>query len=112
MGTDTEFVVAWTTLPYDSDVPSFARALVGERLAACVTTHAPVRSVYRWRGSIEEQQEQLLTINTTRARLEALWERLRELHPYEVPEFVVLPIVDGNGAYLNWIKDATVSDTE
>ena len=112
MGIDTEFVVAWTTLPHDADVAKFARTLVGERLAACVTAHAPVHSVYRWSGLVEEGQEQFLIIKTTRDRIEALWGRLRQLHPYEVPEFVVIPIVDGNGAYLTWIRDSTVSRPE
>ena len=109
MEIDSEFIIAWTTLPHDADVAGFARALIGERLAACVTTQTPVRSVYRWRGSVKEDQEQLLTIKTTRDRKAALWKRLQELHPYEVPEFVVVPVVDGNREYLDWIRDATVS---
>ena len=107
MAKSAEFVIAWTTLPPDADVPAFARTLVEERLAACVTVHAPVHSVYLWHGSIEEDDEQLLLIKTTARRVEALWERLRQLHPYDVPEFVVLPIVDGNAAYLNWIRQST-----
>lgn len=109
MGNDCEFIIVWTTLPHDADAARLARALIGDRLAACVTTQAPVRSVYRWNGSVKEDQEQLLTIKTTRARQQALWQRLRELHPYEVPEFVVTPVVDGSRDYLDWIRNATAS---
>ena len=106
---DAEFVMAWTTLPADADGAAFARTLVEERLAACVSTHAHVESVYWWRGKIEQEHEQLLLIKTTAARVERLWERVRQLHPYEVPEFLVVPVIDGNAAYLNWVKESTTS---
>ena len=100
-------VIAWTTWPAGADASRFAHVLVAERLAACVTTHAPVRSVYRWRGVIEEEQEQLVMIKTTRDRIDALRDRLRQLHPAEVPELVVAPVVDGNPAYLAWVAEST-----
>ena len=100
-------VVAWTTWPAGADVSGFARALVEERLAACVTVHAQVRSVYRWRGVIEEDDEQLVMIKTTANSINRLQARMRELHPAEVPELVVLPVVDGNPAYLAWVEEAT-----
>lgn len=100
-------VVAWTTWPGGADSSGFARALVRERIAACVTTQAPVRSVYRWRGEVEEEQEQLVMIKTTRDRIDRLRERMRQLHPAEVPELVVLPVVDGGPAYLAWVAEST-----
>ena len=100
-------VVAWTTWPAGGDVSRFARMLVEERLAACVTAHGPVRSVYRWQGTIEEDQEQLVMIKTTRDRIAALRDRMGSFHPAEVPELVVLPVVDGNPAYLAWIAEST-----
>ena len=100
-------VVAWTTWPAGADVSRFARVLVEERLAACVTAHLPVRSVYRWRGAVEEEQEQLVMIKTTRDRIASLRDRIRTLHPAEVPELVVLPVVDGNPAYLAWVTEST-----
>ena len=100
-------VVAWTTWPAGGDVRGFARVLVEERLAACVTAHLPVRSVYRWRGVIEEDQEQLVMIKTTRDRIAALRARMGELHPAEVPELVVVPVVDGDPAYLAWVAEST-----
>jgi periplasmic divalent cation tolerance protein len=102
-----EHVLILTTLPVDADVVAFAKALVEERLAACVNLLPAMESVYRWEGRVERESERQVIIKTTRERTETLWERVRELHPYEVPEFVVLAIVDGNDAYLRWIADST-----
>ena len=100
-------VVAWTTWPGGADVSGFARTLIEERLAACVTTHSRVRSVYRWQGVIEEDDEQLVMIKTTGGRIEQLRERMRQLHPAEVPELIVLPVIDGNPGYLAWVAEST-----
>jgi periplasmic divalent cation tolerance protein len=102
-----EHVLILTTLPADADAVAFGRSLVEERLAACVNLLPPMESVYRWEGRVERETERQLIIKTTRDRTETLWERVREMHPYEVPEFVVLSIVDGNDAYLRWIADST-----
>jgi periplasmic divalent cation tolerance protein len=66
-----------------------------------------MESIYRWEGKIEFEAERQLIIKTTSDKVSDLWDRVRELHPYEVPEFVVIPIVDGNEAYLKWIRDST-----
>ena len=100
-------VVAWTTWPDGADAAGFARTLVEERLAACVTTHSAVRSVYRWRGAVEEDDERLVMIKTTADRVARLRERVRQLHPAEVPELVVLPVVDGDPDYLAWVAEST-----
>ena len=102
-----EYLVVLTTLPADFDAESFGRTLVEERLAACVNLLAPMESVYRWEGRIETETERQIIVKTSRDRLAALWDRVRETHPYEVPEFVVLQIVDGNEAYLRWIGEST-----
>jgi periplasmic divalent cation tolerance protein len=102
-----EHVVVLTTLPGDADAAGFARALVEGRLAACVNLLPLMESIYRWEGNIEKEPERQIVIKTTRLRLVALWERVRDLHPYDVPEFIVLPIVDGNDAYLRWIAEST-----
>jgi periplasmic divalent cation tolerance protein len=104
---DQEYVIVLTTLPSDGDVGGFARLLVEERLAACVNVLPPMESFYRWEGALEEESERQVIIKTQRARVPALWERVCDTHPYDVPEFVVLPIIDGNGAYLAWIADST-----
>lgn len=104
---DSDYVLVITTLPADADAVTFARALVETRLAACVNLLPAMDSVYRWEGTIEQERERQLMMKTSRARVLALWERVREMHPYDVPEFIVLPIVDGNDAYLRWIGEST-----
>jgi periplasmic divalent cation tolerance protein len=102
-----EYVIVLTTIPADSDAAGFGESLVAERLAACVNVLPVMQSVYRWEGRIEHEPERQVMIKTSRERVEALWDRVRELHPYEVPEFVVIPIVDGNEAYLRWVGEST-----
>ena len=104
---NSDYVVVLTTLPADADAEGFARMLVEERLAACVNLFPLMDSVYRWEGRVERETERQLQIKTSRERVNELWDRVRELHPYEVPEFLVLPIVDGNDAYLAWVREGT-----
>jgi periplasmic divalent cation tolerance protein len=104
---DTEYVLVMTTLPVDADATTFGHTLVDARLAACVNLLPPMESIYRWEGRIERAPERQLFIKTSRDRLEGLWERVRELHPYDIPEFMVLPIVDGNPVYLRWVGNST-----
>ena len=105
----TEYVVVLTTMPADAGAPELARTLVEERLAACVNLLPPMDSVYRWDGEVESETERQVIIKTARERVPALWERLRELHPYETPEFVVLALEDGSEAYLRWLGESTAS---
>lgn len=102
-----EYIIVLTTLPADADADAFARSLVEERLAACVNLSAPMESIYRWEGSIEVETERQLVIKTSRERVVALWDRVRELHPYDMPEFLVMPVIDGNDAYLRWVAEST-----
>jgi periplasmic divalent cation tolerance protein len=104
---NNEYVIVLTTLPADADVAEFARTLVDERLAACVNLLPAMQSIYRWEGKVEEETERQLIMKTSRDRLVALWEHVRDAHPYDVPEFIVLPIIDGNDAYLRWIGEST-----
>jgi periplasmic divalent cation tolerance protein len=104
---NAEYVVVLTTLPADADGEAFGRTLVNERLAACVNLLAAMESVYRWEGRVERETERQIIIKTSRDRLATLWDRVRELHPYEVPEFIVLQVADGNDAYLRWIGEST-----
>ena len=105
-----EYVVVLSTLPPDGEPGRIARILVEERLAACVNIHPAMTSIYRWSEGIEEDTEHQIVIKTTRPRVAALWDRLRDLHPYDVPEFIVLPIVDGSDAYLKWMGDSTTPE--
>ena len=104
---ENDCVIACTTLPADGDAEALGRTLVTERLAACVQVLASVRSVYRWQGAVETAAEQVLHIKTTARRLDGLRRRLNELHPYDLPEFVVLPITGGDPAYLAWLVEST-----
>jgi periplasmic divalent cation tolerance protein len=105
MTTDT-VVIVLTTLPISADPGTFARTLVDERLAACVTVLGETRAVYRWRGEICDDTERQLVIKTTVGRVPALEARFATLHPYEVPEFLTLPVGGGGGAYLNWVRES------
>ena len=100
-----EIVIALTTLPADFDVLALARELVEGHAAACVTVLPPVQSVYQWEGAVTIDREQQLLIKTTRAEVPALWEALKARHPYDVPEFLVVPVVEGNPAYLKWVEE-------
>jgi periplasmic divalent cation tolerance protein len=96
-------VVVLSAVGAPPDAERIARALVEERLAACVNVVPGVVSVYRWKGAVEREPELLLVIKTMAQQVEALKARLLELHPYELAEVVVIPIVGGHGAYLEWI---------
>ena len=96
--------IVLTTIGADADAGAIARALVDERLAACVNVLPPMISTYRWKGSVEQEREQQLVIKTSRASLAALQTRMLELHPYELPEFLVLA-ASGSAAYLRWIGE-------
>ena len=98
--------VVFCTTPVD-EADAIARALVEERLAACVNIVPRVVSVYRWKGQIETDDEALLVIKTRKECFDALDRRMRELHPYEVYELVALPIEQGNAPYLDWLAAET-----
>ena len=96
-------LLAYSTCPDAASAEAVARALVDERLAACVNQLPGLRSTYRWQGQIEQADEVLLLIKTTADRLDALTARLRELHPYELPELIAVEVRAGLPAYLDWV---------
>ena len=99
-------VLVLTTLAAEADAPAFARTLIEEQLAACVSVLPPMISVYRWNGVIEQGREQQLIIKTTAAQVEALTARFRTLHPYELPEFVVVRPESAAPRYLAWVQES------
>ena len=105
--TETDVRVAFATAPDEAVALRIARALVEERLAACANLVPGVRSIYRFRGVVEDEREVLLVIKTSADRVEALAERLRALHPYELPELVVMPTAGGLAPYLDWVRAET-----
>lgn len=95
-----------TTLPDEEAAQRIAAQLVEERLAACAQVVGPVSSIYRWRGEVERAREWYCHLKTSAARLPELQRRLHALHPYEVPEIIAVPIVQGDADYLRWIEEA------
>jgi periplasmic divalent cation tolerance protein len=99
-----DLVLVLTTMPDDRSTDELARTLVSERLAACVNVHTPMMSTYEWKGKIEREAERQLVIKTSKGRLVDLESRLRDLHPYELPEFIVLS-ASASEAYGAWVRD-------
>jgi periplasmic divalent cation tolerance protein len=98
-------------LPDHATADRVATRLVEERLAACAQVIGPVRSTYWWAGKVEQADEWYCHLKTTLACLPRLQSRIRELHPYEVPEIIAVPILQGNPDYLKWIQEAVRSET-
>jgi periplasmic divalent cation tolerance protein len=98
--------VVLTTIAAREDALALARTLVAERLAACVNILPQMTSVYRWKEAIEEEPEHQVVIKTASDRLPALEARLRQLHPYELPELLVLSVAGGGQAYLTWVTES------
>ena len=103
--TDALFVL--TTVADRAAGTALARMLLERRLAACVTIGAPVDSLYHWRGRIETASELPLTIKTRAALYQQVEAAIRELHDYEVPEIVAIPIIHGSDSYIGWLADET-----
>lgn len=99
----TDVCLALITAPAAS-ASDLARALVAERFAACVNLLPGATSVYRWDGEVQEEGETLLVAKTTRAAFDALCRRVTELHPYDVPECIAVPVTAGLPAYLHWVQ--------
>jgi periplasmic divalent cation tolerance protein len=100
-----EIVVVLTTVADTDEAETLARQLVDERLAACVNVHPPMVSFYRWQGQVARDAERQMVIKTTRDRVPALGARLKTLHAYDLPEFLVLPVDEADEAYAAWIRE-------
>ena len=107
-----QVIVALSTCPDEATAKRLAEALVSERLATCVNRVAGVASTYFWDGRLQDDAEILLIIKTTAARLAGLEARLQALHPYELPELVVLPVAGGNERYLQWVRTGVGETSE
>jgi periplasmic divalent cation tolerance protein len=102
----TDKVVVLVTCGSAREAQKIARALVEERLAACGNiVEAPVRSIYRWKGKVERAKEYVLLIKTSRKRFAAVRDRAKQLHSYDVPEIIAMPIAEGSSEYLKWIDE-------
>jgi periplasmic divalent cation tolerance protein len=98
--------IVLTTATNPEEARMLGRAFVEEHLAACATLIPSVESIYRWKGAIESSGETMVLLKTDIDRLAALESRLRQLHSYDVPEFLVLPIENGGRAYLDWMLES------
>lgn len=104
MTQNNKVLIAMTTCPSDEIAKTLAEALVTERLAACVN-RLPGTSTYIWNGAVQSEAEVVLIIKTTEERLEALKARVKQLHPYELPELIAIPVCAGAETYLAWVRD-------
>ncbi len=100
-----DFIIIFTTTDSKEDAKRIAKHLVEKRLAGCVQITGPIQSTYRWEDSIEISEEWLCSIKSKKGLFEDLESAIKEIHPYDVPEIVALPIVAGSDDYLTWLKD-------
>ena len=109
---DQQYVIVFTTLGADVDPSTIAMRLVEERLAACVNVLPEMESFFRWHGAVERDRERQLIIKTRASRVSELERRLHDMHPYDLPEFLVLPVSQGSEAYLRWIANSTAAEED
>ena len=100
----TAVVTVYAVFASPAEAERVARQMVEARLAACVNILAPCRSIYRWQGAVTTADEELLLLKTTAGRFEALKARLLQLHPYELPELIAVPVEFAHTAYLDWVR--------
>ena len=103
----TDAVLVLTTLPTADAAAQIAKAVVGEKLAACANILPALRSIYRWQGQVQDESEVLVLLKTQRVHYARLKARILELHPYDVPEVLAIPVEQGHAAYLDWIARET-----
>lgn len=112
MSERSDFVVVMMTAGSEEAAASMARSVVAEGLAACVSLVPRVRSIYAWEGQVSDETEVLAILKTRADLFGALRDRLRELHDYQTPEVLALPVADGLEAYLSWVVEATRPRTD
>jgi periplasmic divalent cation tolerance protein len=103
-----DYILVISTVPGQKKGQDIARSLVENKLAACVSLSSACTSFYRWEGKISRDQEYMLFIKTREDIYPLLEKKLLELHPYEVPEIIALPVIGGSKNYLKWIEDSTL----
>ena len=108
---EVSYIAVLTTLANQDDARALVRLLVADRLVACGTIVENVLSIYRWQGNLEESKEALVVLKTRQDRWEELKSAVRELHPYEVPELIALPVNDGLPAYTGWLSEQTKQES-
>ena len=105
---EKNYIVVYVTVPDESAAKSIADSILGDRLAACCNILPSIRSLYRWKGEIQDDSELLLIFKTKAALFEKLSASVKASHPYEVPEIIAIPIADGSADYLAWIDENVI----
>lgn len=100
----TEFIQVITTVDSEEEAQNIAGAVVGERLAACAQVLGPISSTYHWNGAIESAEEWLILIKSRRDLFNELSGLIQQVHPYDVPEILAMPVVEGARSYLDWMS--------
>ena len=103
-------IVVLITTGSEEEALNISRALVEERLIACANIVPKIRSVFRWEGKIEDEVESLILCKSQDSRMEEICKKVKELHSYDVPEVISLPIISGGGDYLGWVREMTKRD--
>jgi periplasmic divalent cation tolerance protein len=104
---DAKEIVVFITASSEDEAANIAQTLVESKLAACVNIIRNVRSIYRWQGNIEDNAEVLMVVKTRKQHCSSLKEKVKELHSYDVPEVIALPIIEGSKDYLKWLQEST-----
>lgn len=102
-----EEIVVYITAANEEEAAKIARALVETKLAACVNIVKNIRSVYTWQGKVEDETEALMIVKTQKKHFSTLSAKVKELHSYSVPEIIALPIIEGSGDYMKWLREVT-----
>lgn len=105
-------IVVFITAPNEDEAAGIAKALVKSKLAACVNIIKSVRSIYNWRGNLEDDSEVLMIVKTQEKLFSALSDKTKELHSYDVPEIIAIPIAGGSEDYLKWLRESTAIKPE
>ena len=102
-------IVVLVTTGSEEEAVKIGRALVEAKLVACANVIPTIRSIFQWEGKVEDERESLLVLKSQADRFDPLAQKVRELHSYEVPEIIALPIAQGTTDYLAWVRDMTRS---
>jgi len=103
----SEYIAIFVTASSGQEAETIAKELVGSRLVACANIFPEIRSIFRWKGEVQKEQEVFLIMKSRTALFDRIEQRVRELHSYEVPEIVAVPIVKGSPPYLDWVGEET-----
>ncbi len=104
---DSGIHLVYSTVPSEEEAAHLAKSLVEDRLAACANIIPGLRSIYRWQGVVEDERETLLLLKTDSGHVQTLIDRLVQLHSYDVPDIVAIPIDQAHPPYADWVKENT-----